>query len=392
MVGRNRLFLWLTGMAFCVSFVGLFVGHTLLHYSHQDHLFLHSLRKKTSLLSWKPLLEKVQNKTISARRACNEMTTTRRHDTNLMFPVKDIQQHCHYPPSTECFVSDYSILMVSQPLHLRTLFLNLLRSLTLPHVSCIHVVLLTSRSDAMKLLKRDVKYGQRILNWHEDTSHKIVLSFHGEVPDISHGAVVLLDGSVRNVVGNRRVLEFGFDVWKRHSDSLVARHSHLLTKRESTMDTSDSIHNYVPFVPVCQGESLLVALTQENDMQSNSLLRLPEFSGMWIHSDFLCLLRQLPLLTTKNDFKLTFSVWLMQVARLPIHTYPPRLSATDYNSLQRRDSSWIDDKILTRLVRDFGGMPATLIVEWCADKVTGKPKLCTPTASTWLIDNTRCMQ
>lgn len=397
MLGRNnRVLVWLIGASFCLSFLGLWLGHTSILHLHEgpDHLFLHSLRKSNlPRLSWKPVLQEIQNRTIAAKQLCNEINATSRHQQRLLGwnDVHDIPQNCNYPPQQECLLSQYSILIFfSETSNLRTLFVNLLRCLTLANVSSIHVVMLWNNTskDAKKALEEDIKYGRRILSWHSDVNHQVVLSFNGTLPHFRSASrpVLLLDGNVA-FAGNRQGLQFGLDVWKRHANSIVSSHAWPLIKMKSTKEESavtrrqQNYHNEI-FVSLCRDESLRVF---DKDGNAQSTVHLPDLSGMWVHSDFLCLLRQSPLLTNgrqPHEFKLSLLMWLMQVSRPTLQLYPLRLPA---NRLDSNSSSTFllegdsELALATRLMREFGGMPATTAVKWCVESTIGKPLPCTAT-------------
>ena len=400
---NNRLFVWLSAMAFFMSFVGLWLGNAVLFHLHEgpDYLLHHHMNSLQSTLSWNPILQEIQNRTIAARRGCNETmkTTTahhfrlRGHDDEKFPPNDDISRHCNFPPQTECQTTSYSILVLTEATNLRILFLNLLQYLTLPNVSRIHVVLMGKRS-SQQVMQQDIKYGHRILHWNQDTSHKVKLGLPLDAM-MNAGAVLVVDDDDSSFVpANHRGLEFGLELWKRHSNSLVAARTYSLKKKSLSLShvikqqQHSNMEPTYPFVPVCQDESLEAAvLTTDTTLSSNStLLQLVDLSGLWMHSNFLCLLLQSPMLkslipTNPNAFKLTAGVWLMQIAQPPLHMYRSRLPAIDDIHKTLLKDSWIDNALLTGLVHDFGGMPMSQSMEWCESPVGGAPKPCDGTKS-----------
>jgi hypothetical protein len=148
-------------------------------------------------------------------------------------------------------------------------------------------------------------------------------------------------------------------------------------------------------VTVCNNESLELTTTttmttknqqqqQQQDEQHDASLVDP--SGLWLHSNFLCIVKPFLLIKTKeNSWWTRLIVVLMQVAQGPmIHLYPARLPITnDGLTIQEDDSFWIDLKVLNELVHEFGGIPALQQITWCAghDTTTGEePRLCDPTS------------
>jgi hypothetical protein len=105
--------------------------------------------------------------------------------------------------------------------------------------------------------------------------------------------------------------------------------------------------NNETFVSICRTEKL--TLSDKVD----SPLQLVELFGLWMHSDFLCLLPK-----STSESKLLISVWLMQLAQSPLYLYPMASSSSLSTSpMYNNNSSWIDESILTKVVGYFGGIP-----------------------------------
>ena len=244
-------------------------------------------------------------------------------------------------------------------------------------------------------LQSDVKYGHRILHWHDTDTHKVTLHV-GILPEFIHrSALLLLNGDIPHVVGNQQGLELGFQLWKRNAHALVARHSWRLEKKSHNVH--DTTINDDLFVTLCNNESLELTTTNKNDQDDDdnhaSSLRLVDPSGLWIHSNVWCIVKPLLLLENGDSswFTTLIVVW-MQVAQVPIvHLYPARLPTTNENDIPIQDNehSWIDTKLLNGLVHDFGGIPAFQPVTWCGVK-NGAPMLCNTTIRIAEKDSTQC--
>lgn len=374
---KNRLFVWLLLMTFGASFLGLWLGHYALLHIHQDHHLFHFISQShnvQSRTSWKRVLQEMNNRTIQARRACNETTTTRAFGWNIDAAINNITQHCNYPPPLECDATDYSILILwsasDENTTLRTLFVNFLQALTLPNVMDIQLWLFDFE-DSMTTLQNDMKYGHRILSWHDNANHKLVLvdanHANGTTLPQSRGAVLLLDGTI-SLSLHRRNIQLAHTVWKRNADSIVASDIvRLRTTRSFSSNTS-------LLSTLCKNESLALAT---NDKHARGFL-IPHFSGMWIHVDFLCALQEWNHHHSLQAFPWTIGVWMMQVtAPRPMHLYSPTLRSQEGNPHRIQN----DNELLNRGVKsNFGGVLPTTpsLVDWCAaDDATGnKPIPC----------------
>lgn len=393
---RNRLLICWSASLLTVSFVSLWMGHALLllDTSHDAHFFLLKDSTKSSTPTfWNRISREIQNRTAAAKNKCRERHQLLRHrDRGGGGFVSNYDNQCRYPPRHECEMEKYSIVFhvqeQQQQQRVRTLFINILKSLALPRVTSIHVVL---EKGIMASLQRDVKYGHRILNWHEN--HKITI--HVGLPEFhGHEALLLFNGDIPHVVGNRRGLELGFQLWKRNANALVARRTWSLKKKKKKKKPSNTFHNvstHESFVTVCNNESLELSTTttimttnQQQDGQHDASLVDP--SGLWIHSDFLCIAKPFLIETKHYSWWTRLIVVLMQVAQGPIHLYPAaRLPISTNEGLTIQDDSvWIDLQVLNGLVHEFGGIPALQRITWCAEHhtTTGEqqPRLCDPTS------------
>ena len=331
---KNRLFFMMSGMALIVSCLEVWLGHVVM--LHRRDYPMHISRYKPQSqdrLSLTQVYRDMQNRTMRSSMFCNETTPHLRGKFRLQVPHK-----CNYPPKSACDMSEYAILFMSTASHPRILFLNLLKALT--HSNHVQVLLL--HSNATSFLKNNVPYGHRILSWH---GNGIVDLWEGTLQDSSTPTAVLwMDGDTL-FAGTYRDLQVGFELWKRHSDSLVAAHLWPLQQQPSSALIM-SLNNET-FVSICRTESL--TLSDKVD----SPLQLVELFGLWMHSDFLCLLPK-----STSESKLLISVWLMQLAQSPLYLYPMASSSSLSTSpMYNNNSSWIDESILTKVVGYFGGIP-----------------------------------
>lgn len=335
---KNRLFLMLIGMALIVSCLEMWLGHVVMLHRHDYPMHIIRLHRPQSRdgLSLTQVYRDIQNRTMRSRKFCNETTPHLRGKFRLQVPRK-----CEYPPKRACDISDYAILIMSTATQPRILFLNLLKALT--HSNHVQVLLL--HPNATSYLENDVPYGHRILSWHRNG---IVNLWEGTLQDSStptSTAVLWMDGDTL-FAGTYRDLHVGFELWKRHSDSLVVAHVWPLQQPTALLSSLSK----ETFVSICKTESLILS-------EADSPLQLVELFGLWMHSDFLCLL---PKKSQSESNKLSISVWLMQLAQPPLYLYPMMASPT-YN-----DSSWIDESLLTNIaVGYFGGIPILGTREWC---------------------------
>jgi hypothetical protein len=236
--------------------------------------------------------------------------------------------------------------MTSTATNPRILFLNLLKALT--RSSLVRVLFLEPK--AKTSLALNVEYGHRILSWHSNGVVKLNLWGDDGLEFIietfsTPTAVLWMDGDAL-FDGSYRDFEGGFELWKRHSDSLVAARTWSLSLQTTEQTTLTHYSNETTFLPICGKESL----TLSKNGEGSSPLQLVELAGLWMHSDFLCLLSEF-----QSDInKVSISVWLMQLAQPPLYL---NSVASSTSFVHNDDSSWIDESLLTNAVRTFGGMP-----------------------------------
>ena len=384
---RNSLFLVLSGMAWMVSMTGFWLG-TLVHMN--EHQSMYGLPKiSTTTGSIQQVYENMHNRTVASIIACNE-TLDRAQQQQArrgaleqfgFVTMPSFQNKCDYPPHSMSCEADYSILVTSQATNLRRLFLNLLQYAT--HDVPVDVIMVNV---SQTVLKDNVMYGHRILAWHKNS--QITLHWGDTLWDgLSQlrtndvAGILWMDGDTL-FPGNRRGLEVGFNVWKRYSDSLVVARAwpiHLSAKHDVLLNTTRDM------AIICKDDSLVIG---DNN---SSPLRLADLSGMWMHSNLLCLLQSCPftrLAKRLNRARLAASVWLMQLAQAPLHVYPARVEEVLSNnqsqeskpetSLERKSASWIDKTLLTRMAGFYGTMPMETI-EWCT--ASGITRPCETSAS-----------
>jgi hypothetical protein len=307
----------------------MLLAHYLLQqdFDHLLHILPHKTQSQENGLSLTQVYRDIRNRTTHFKKRCGETTKHVRERFSLQVPLK-----CNYPPKSSCKVTEHSILMTSTAANPRVLFLNLLKALT--RSSHVHVLFLDPK--AKNSLAWNVEYGHRILSWHKNG----VVTLWGDglefIETLPTTAVLWMDGDTPHE-GSYRDFQVGFELWKRHSDSLVAARTWSL---QTTEQTPLSNSNNVTFLPVCGKESLTFSNVE------GSPLQLVELAGLWMHSDFLCLLSR----SQSDTKKVSISVWLMQLAQPPLYLYP-------MSSFLHNDSSWIDESLLTNEVRSFGGLP-----------------------------------
>jgi hypothetical protein len=342
-------------MSLSVACLELWLGHYLLQqdFNHFVPILPHNPQSPEDGLSLTQVYRDLQNRTTNFKKFCNETASTTTPHLRGRFSLQ-VPRNCNYPPRSACKMTEYAILMTSTATNPRILFLNLLKALT--RSSLVRVLFLDPK--AKRSLALNVEYGHRILSWHSNGVVKLWengLEFIETFPT----AVLWMDGDTM-FNGSYRDVQVGFELWKRHSDSLVAARAWPL---QTTVHTTLSYSNET-FLPICGKESL----TLSND--ESSPLQLVELSGLWMHSDFLCLLAAQ---SQSDTNKVSISVWLMQLAQPPLYINPMA-------SIMHNDSSWIDESLLTNAVRSFRGMPSIHTRKYCGGEETkpcasGNPEL-----------------
>ena len=175
-------------------------------------------------------------------------------------------QECRLPPSRSCHVGNYTVFLYDQfemsrslfppqqnsgvdgqgrrheiMLRNRRLFIHALRSLSLPSASEIFLDYVGEMSD----LEGDSQYGQRILAWDADRGHPVrLLNRHADggghelkmrltpSPRARNEAMLFIPIDDQRVEYSAGGILAGFELWKRHSRSLIAAESDITPRAE----------------------------------------------------------------------------------------------------------------------------------------------------------------
>lgn len=262
---------------------------------------------------------------------------TKALNNHLHMPIASIkkqqqqqQQECTTAPRTACHVSKYTMLVTFSGDNLRTLFLNLLSWVTYPEVSQI-LVLLPPSSNAT--LHEEAKYGDRLLTWHADATHLVKLEFTSsswviDVP-IHEEAVVWMNGNSPNKA-NYRGLEAGLELWKRHSDSVVASKGWKVTKSQPLALAATNTGDTPSWLPFCKHE------TAESITQSKADIQIADLHYFIVHRNYLCFLSH-PVLQSLHRFtasalspsdeRLAISMLLTQLSGQPPRLFPSNVKS-----------------------------------------------------------------
>lgn len=134
----------------------------------------------------------------------------------------DFAQTCYLPSSTYCHVTRYSVVVLSKGSNLRKLFLNLMTFVSYPSVLDITLILDLDKTT----ISKDVKYGQRLLEWDKQRTVKVIprqQSLWSAIQLVQpHSAsVIWIDGDVRKD-WNGTTLKSHLHLWRERSRSLLA--------------------------------------------------------------------------------------------------------------------------------------------------------------------------
>ena len=303
----------LIGVAFLIACLGLAGNfHYLLSLMGSEsslenltHHFLPAL-KKTQQISENHVFQRMLRKSIASLEDCQQREADNKQSitsdwmktrpkqlarfgfmnglTNYLSVPSAVQHsQCVYPPATACQVSSYSILATSMGLELRSLFLNCMSWLTYPGVANMHVLLPKNRQE---FLAQDRKYGQRLLTWDKDATHKVhivwVETIWGALANVTQlsDSILFMDADVE-YLGNGRGIEAGFELWKRHSNDVIASsgwHMEIETRRRlddhANNLTSEKLHS------VCKDQRVTTSVQQD--------VQLVALSGVFIPRSLLC--------------------------------------------------------------------------------------------------------
>lgn len=267
------------------------------------------------------------------------------------------------PGSSECNVTTYSVLVSYYgDENFRVLFTNLLSWVTYYSVSEI-IVLMPLDAWAAKGAM-DAKYKQRIKSWHEDTNHVVTMialpnaidpdpssknSLHSLFRRVrlflTSKAILFMDGTSL-WTGNEKGLTAGFELWKQNPYGMVASHKLLqqaTSQRLSCPKQSQEFDSI--WAPFCLLKEKKETDVPDNiDMLYNQYQDIMDLSGVFVHSEFLCLARQTPMLTAlyhdgwkalataetgrHNMVKMrsVLAIGLLHISGTPPLLYPARIS------------------------------------------------------------------
>ena len=348
MVSLQHGFPFLVGAAFCIAVLGL--AGNFLHlqslmsteaeFEDMTHHFLPALTKTQRHMSENQVFQRMLRESIASLEDCQQLETHNIPNlqdawmanrsqrlprfgfmnalTNyLAVPSAVDTRQCHYPPETSCQVPSYSIFTTSTGENLRSLFLNCMGWLTHAGVATLQVVLPKNTKD---LVAQDAKYGQRLLSWDSDDTHKVQLVWVDTLWDALTNltqlseAVLFMNADI-DWEGTTRGIEAGFELWKRHSDSVVVSHGwHLEVAEQRRLDddigndtiVSKEIHS------VCKNQR--VVTTVQSDIELMAL------SGAFVHRSLLCFVSH-PVLkpyrqftTNLQEARIALSILLSQLS------------------------------------------------------------------------------
>ena len=351
-------FPYLIGTAFCIAVLGL-VGTlqhlqslmgTKLSIEDMTHHFLPTLTK-SKRISEQEVFQRMLRESITSLEDCQQRDTKNHHHypqqedwmatrsnritrfgfmnaltNHLAIPTTVTSaKQCVYPPLTSCHISSYTIVATSTGEELRSLLLNCMSWLTYPGVAHLKVVLPKMSKD---ILEQDVKYGQRLLTWDMDSGHKVQLVWVDTLWDalvnltLQSDTIVFMDANVE-WHGNARGIEAGFELWKRHSNNIVASsgwHLEIAGRRrldDATGSSNDTSHE---IRAVCKEERVTSALQADVELMA--------LSGVFIHSSLLCFVSHTVLrpyrqfTTSLQEERVALSILLSQLSGHSLKLFP----------------------------------------------------------------------
>jgi hypothetical protein len=247
---------------------------------------------------------------------------------------------CYNAPSTACHVTKYSMIVVTNGTNLRTLFLNLLSWLTYANVAQLVIVIPPA---ANATLGEDAKYGQRILAWNADSSHKISVQVSTSLwtadysrllqeDDSNSDAVTWINGDVVDK-GNHRGLDAGLELWKRHANGVVASRgwkvSTLSNNQRRLQQLSNTTTSSISTPAFCKDDRITATSVGDDDDIS-----IPNLNGMIVHRNYLCflahpVLKNLHRFTNNNldEERLAVAMLLQQVSGQLPRLFPTKVRA-----------------------------------------------------------------
>jgi hypothetical protein len=351
-------FPYLIGTAFCIAVLGL-VGTlqhlqslmgTKLSIEDMTHHFLPTLTK-SKRISEQEVFQRMLRESITSLEDCQQRDTKNHHHypqqedwmatrskritrfgfmnaltNHLAIPTTVTSaKQCVYPPSTSCHISSYTIVATSTGEELRSLLLNCMSWLTYPGVAHLKVVLPKRSKD---ILEQDVKYGHRLLTWDMDSGHKVQLVWVDTLWDalvnltLLSDAIVFMDANVE-WHGNARGIEAGFELWKRHSNNIIASsgwHLEIAGRRrldDATGSSNDTSHE---IRPVCKEERVTSALQADVELMA--------LSGVYMHSSLLCFVSHTVLrpyrqfTTSLQEERVALSILVSQLSGHSLKLFP----------------------------------------------------------------------
>ena len=286
------------------------------------------------------------------------------------------------PARVECNVTTYSMVVAFQGEdNFRTLFMNLLSWVTYPSVSDI-VILMPLDSWTSNKGVMDAKYKKRIKTWHETPDHIVTMigmpntidsdpssktsvkSMLGRVRLFARSkALLFMDGGLL-WEGNSKGVQTGFELWKQNPHSIVVSHKSQRTPSEMSLTCPEHPQGLdVAWAPFCRqdwtSKDQNPAVPASMDALYSQYQDILDLSGMFVHSDMLCLIHK-PLMMTvllndvwkilgrernETEFQVhvrmqsILAVGLLQVSGNPPLLYPPRILRPK-NTTQHIHENW----------------------------------------------------
>jgi hypothetical protein len=154
-------------------------------------------------------------------------------------------QTCLLPPLTSCFVTKYSVVVLSKGTNLRILFLNLMTFISYPSVQDITLIL---PQESKAILAKDSKYGQRLLEWNKQRTVKLIIHEQSlwaamQMVQPQSEAVIWMNGDVHKDWNGTRLKNY-LGLWSDRSRSLISS-SQVVQKLRGSSCSFPQLHGLV---------------------------------------------------------------------------------------------------------------------------------------------------
>jgi hypothetical protein len=154
-------------------------------------------------------------------------------------------QTCLLPPLTSCFVTKYSVVVLSKGTNLRILFLNLMTFISYPSVQDITLIL---PQESKAILAKDSKYGQRLLEWNKQRTVKLIIHEQSlwaamQMVQPQSEAVIWMNGDVHKDWNGTRLKNY-LGLWRDRSRSLISS-SQVVQKLRGSSCSFPQLHGLV---------------------------------------------------------------------------------------------------------------------------------------------------